>query len=160
MGAAEMSNRLEALEDWAAGLLGQLEPTSRNKLARSVGQALRRSQQQRIIAQQNPDGSKYAPRKQRKLRGKKGRVKRKVKMFQKLRTSSFLKVQGDGNAISVSFTGRIARIARVHQYGLKDRAERGASEVKYEKRELLGFTHADLELIRDEILTYLTSTLQ
>lgn len=155
-----MSNRLEALEDWAAGLLGQLEPTSRNKLARSVGQALRRSQQQRIIAQQNPDGSKYAPRKQRKLRGKKGRVKRKVKMFQKLRTSSFLKVQGDGNAISVSFTGRIARIARVHQYGLKDRAERGASEVKYEKRELLGFTHADLELIRDEILTYLTSTLQ
>jgi len=153
-----MSNRLEALEDWAAGLLGQLEPGSRNKLARSVGQALRRSQQQRIIAQQNPDTSKYAPRKQRNLRGKKGRVKQKVKMFQKLRTASFLKVQGDGNAISVSFTGRIARISRVHQYGLKDRAERGASEVKYEKRELLGFTHADLELIRDEILTYLTST--
>ena len=134
MGAAEMNNRLEALEDWAAGLLGQLEPASRNKLARSVGQALRRSQQQRILAQQNSDGSKYAPRKQRNLRGKKGRLKRKVKMFQKLRMASFLKAQGDGNAISVGFTGRIARIARVHQYGLKDRAERGAPDVKYEKR--------------------------
>jgi phage virion morphogenesis protein len=151
-----MNNRLEALEDWAAGLLGQLEPASRNKLARSVGQALRRSQQQRIIAQQNPDGSKYAPRKQRNLRGKQGRVKRKLKMFQKLRTASFLKVQGDGNAISVGFTGRVARIARVHQYGLKDRAERGATQVKYDEREIIGFTNTDLDLIRDGLLKHLT----
>jgi len=151
-----MTNRLEALEDWAAGLIGQLEPASRNKLARSVGQALRRSQQQRIIAQQNPDGSKYAPRKQRNLRGKQGRVKRKVKMFQKLRTVSFLKVQGDGNVISVGFTGRIARIARVHQYGLRDRPERGAPDVSYDRRELLGFTEEDIDLIRDGLLNHLT----
>lgn len=147
---------LEALEDWAAGLLGRLHPGARNKLARSVGQALRRSQQQRIIAQRNPDGSKYAPRKQRNLRGKQGRIKRKVKMFQRLRTASFLKVQGDGRAISVGFTGRVARIARVHQYGLRDRAEPGAPDVKYEQREVLGFTDADLDLIRDQLLSYLT----
>lgn len=147
---------LEALEDWAAGLLGQLQPTARNQLARSIGQALRRSQQQRIIAQRNPDGSKYAPRKQRNLRGKQGRIKRQVKMFKKLRTASFLKVQGDGTAISVGFTGRVARIARVHQYGLKDRAERGAPEVKYEQRELLGFTDLDIEIIRDSLLKTLT----
>ncbi|WP_460367270.1 phage virion morphogenesis protein [Pseudomonas sp. Tul1A2] len=152
-----MTNRLETLEDWAAGLLGQLEPASRNKLARNIGQALRRSQQQRIIAQRNPDSSKYAPRKQRNLRGKKGRVKRKVQMFQKLRTASFLKVKGDGNSISVGFTGRIARIARVHQYGLKDRAERGAPDVRYEQRELLGFIDADIDLIRDGLLTHFTS---
>jgi phage virion morphogenesis protein len=151
-----MTNRLEALEDWAAGLLGQLEPASRNRLARSLGQALRRSQQQRVITQRNPDGSKYAPRKQRNLRDKQGRVKRKVQMFQKLRTASFLKVQGDGNAISVGFTGRIARIARVHQYGLKDRAERDAPDIKYEQREILGFTEADLDLIRDGLLSHLT----
>ncbi len=157
MGRAEMTNRLETLEDWAAGLLGQLEPASRNKLARSIGQALRRSQQQRIITQRNPDGSKYAPRKQRNLRGKQGRVKRKVQMFQKLRTASFLKVQGDGNAISVGFTGRIARIARVHQYGLKDRAERGAPDVRYEQRKVLGLTDTDLDLIRDSMLTYFTT---
>lgn len=151
-----MTDRLVALEDWAAGLLGQLEPASRNKLARSVGQTLRRSQQQRIIAQQNPNGSKYAARKQRNLRGKLGRVKRKLRMFQKLRAASFLKVHGDGNAISIGFTGRVARIARVHQYGLKDRAERGASEVQYDQREILGFTDNDLDLIRDALLTHLS----
>lgn len=155
MGCAEVTNRLETLEDWATGLLGQIEPASRNKLARSIGQALRRSQQQRIIAQRNPDGSKYAPRKQRNLRGKQGRVKRKVQMFQKLRTASYLRVQGDGNAIAVGFAGRIARIARVHQYGLKDRAERGAPDVKYERRELLGLTDNDIDLIRDELLAHL-----
>ncbi|MFJ2384285.1 phage virion morphogenesis protein [Pseudomonas protegens] len=146
---------LEALEDWAAGLLGQLQPAARNQLARSIGQALRRSQQQRIIAQRNPDGSKYAPRKQRNLRGKQGRIKRQVKMFKKLRTASFLKVQGDGNAISVGFTGRVARIARVHQYGLKDRAERGAPDVRYEQREILGFTVADFDLVRDALLAHI-----
>jgi phage virion morphogenesis protein len=156
MGGTAMTNRLEALEDWAAGLLGQLEPTSRNRLARSIGQALRRSQQQRIIDQQNPDGSKYAPRKHRNLRGKVGRLKRKARMFQKLRTARFFKVQGDGSGISVGFTGRIARIARVHQYGLRDRAERGAPDVKYEQREVLGFTEADLDLIRDGLLRHLS----
>ncbi|WP_047230295.1 phage virion morphogenesis protein [Pseudomonas brassicacearum] len=152
-----MTNRLETLEDWAADLLGRLEPVSRNKLARGIGQALRRSQQQRIVAQRNPDGSKYAPRKQRNLREKQGRVKRKVQMFQKLRTVSFLKVKGDGNNISVGFTGRIARIARVHQYGLKDRAERGAPDVRYEQREILGFIDADIDLIRDGLLAHFTS---
>ncbi|WP_416760159.1 phage virion morphogenesis protein [Pseudomonas sp. BNK-6] len=142
---------LEALEDWAAGLLGQLQPAARNQLARSIGQALRRSQQQRIIAQRNPDGSKYAPRKQRNLRGKQGRIKRQVKMFKKLRTASFLKAQGDSNAISVGFTGRVARIARVHQYGLRDRAERGAPEVKYDLRAILGFTDEDRDLIRNAL---------
>ena len=29
-------------------------------------------------------------------------------MFQKLRTASYLKTQGDGNATSVGFTGHIA----------------------------------------------------
>lgn len=151
-----MTNHLKALEDWAAGLLEQLEPTSRNKLARSLGQALRRSQQQRIIAQQNPDGSKYTPRKQRNLRGKQGRVKRKLRMFQKLHKASFLKVHCGENAISVGFTGRIARIARVHQYGLRDRAERGAPDVPYDQREVLGLTASDLSFIKEALLTHFT----
>ena len=155
MGTAAMTNRLEALEDWAAGLLGQFEPASRNKLARSIGQALRRSQQKRIIAQQNPNGSNYAPRKQRNLRAKQGRIKRRVKMFQKLRTASFLKLQSTGNDISVGFSGRVARITRVHQYGLKDRPGRGVPEVKYDQREILGFTETEVDWIKDYLLAYL-----
>lgn len=151
-----MASNLEALEDWAGVLLSRLEPGERSKLARTIGQELRRSQQKRLVAQQNPDGSKFAPRKQRNLRGKQGRIRRKLAMFKKLRTASYLKVRGDSNAVTVGFTGRIARIARVHQYGLKDRAEPGAPDVRYEQREVLGFTDADLDLIRDSLLAHLT----
>lgn len=150
-----MASNLEALEDWAGVLLARLEPGERSKLARTIGQELRRSQQKRLVAQQNPDGSKFAPRKQRNLRGKQGRIRRKLAMFKKLRTASYLKVHGDSNAVTVGFTGRIARIARVHQYGLKDRAKPGAPDVRYEQREVLGFTDAELDLIRDGLLAHL-----
>lgn len=152
-----MANDLEALETWAATLLERLEPGARNQLARSIGQELRRSQQKRVTAQQNPDGTKFAPRKHRNLRGKQGRIRRKLKMFKKLKNATYFKARGDSNAITVGFTGRIARIARVHQYGLKDRAERGAPDVQYEQRVVLGFTEADLDLIRDSLLNHLTT---
>jgi len=147
---------LQALEDWAGLLLHRIEPAARTSLARSIGQQLRRSQQQRVTAQRNPDGSQYVPRKQRDLRGKQGRIQRKLKMFRKLRTASYLKARGDSNLVSVGFTGRIARIARVHQYGLKDRAERGAPNIRYDQREILGFIEADLDLIRNSLLEHLT----
>lgn len=150
-----MTDNLNALEDWAAPLLRQLQPEARNKLARTLAQQLRRSQQQRITRQQNPDGTPYAPRKQRDLRGKQGRIKRKAAMFSKLRTARHLKAVGDGSAITVGFTGRIARIARVHQYGLRDRAEAGAKEVVYARRELMGLTGRELELVRDGLLSHL-----
>ena len=150
-----MANDLEALEDWAGVLLNKLEPAARSKLVRSLAQKLRRSQQQRVKQQRNPDGSAYAARKPRDLKGKKGRIKRQVKMFQKLPKASYLKAKGDGQSITVGFTGRVARIARVHQYGLKDRAEANAPEVRYEQRELLGLTDIDHELIKDELSNYL-----
>ena len=78
-------------------------------------------------------------------------------MFKKLRTASYLKVRSDSNAISVGFTGRVARIARIHQYGLKDRAEVGAPDVRYEQREMLGFTKSELNLIRNRLLTHLAT---
>lgn len=157
MGSAGMTDKLEALEDWAGGLLRQLGPAAQNKLARELGQALRRSQQQRISAQRNPDGTQYAPRKQRDLRGKQSRVKRKAQMFQKLRTAKHMKARGDGGAVMVGFTGRVARIARVHQYGLRDRAERGAPDVTYHQRIMLGLTQADRSLILDLILLHMTT---
>lgn len=150
-----MASNLETLETWATVLLERLEPSVRSQLTRSIGQGLRRSQQKRVMAQKNPDGSKFAPRKQRDLRGKQGRIRRKMAMFKKLRTASYLKIRGDNDAVTVGFTGRIARIARVHQHGLKDRAERGAPDVRYDQRELLGFTEADISLIREQLLSHL-----
>lgn len=133
----------------------RLEPTQRARLARDVAQALRRSQQQRILTQRNPDGTAYAPRKARQLRGKAGRIKARAKMFTKLRTARYLKTRGTADEAVVSFAGRISRIARVHQYGLRDRAERGAPDVQYPQRELLGLTDAEREWIREQMLGHL-----
>ena len=76
-------------------------------------------------------------------------------MLQKLSKMAYLKAKGDGSAISVGFTARVARIARVHQYGLKDRTERAAPEVKYEQREVLGLTDADPNISRYNLLSQL-----
>lgn len=150
-----MSDDLQALETWLAPLLARVAPAERGKLARNIATVLRRSQQQRLLAQRNPDGTAFAPRKQRELRGKQGRIKRKAAMFTKLRTVSYLKARGTAAEATVGFVGRISRIARVHQYGLRDRAERGAPDVQYAKREVLGLTEADRELIHDQLLQHL-----
>ena len=146
---------LAAIEDWAGVLLARLQPAERRKLNQTIARTLRRSQQQRIGAQRNPDGTPYARRKPREqLRAKGGRIKRK--MFTKLKQARYLKLQSDASRIAIGFLGRTSRLARVHQYGLRDRPERGQAEVRYERRELLGFTDADVELIRDQLLEHLT----
>ncbi len=74
-------------------------------------------------------------------------------MLKKLRTATYMKARGDSNALTVSFSGRIARIAGVHQFGLKDRTERSAPEIRYEQRELLGFTDMEFDIIPGAVLT-------
>ncbi|EZQ18954.1 hypothetical protein CF98_00225 [Halopseudomonas bauzanensis] len=149
-----MSNDLTALEDWAGALLAKLEPNARRQLNQSIARDLRKSQQQRITAQRNPDGTPYAARKAKNLRGKQGRVKRK--MFIKLRTAKHLKLQSNASNIGIAFMNRTARLARTHQYGLRDRPDRNAPQVQYAKRELLGFSAADLDMIRDRLLDHLS----
>lgn len=148
-----MSSDLHALEDWAGALLVKIEPKARRQLNQGIARELRRSQQQRIASQRNPDGTPYTPRKPRQLRGKKGRIKRK--MFTKLRQARYLKLQSDANQITIGFFARTARLARIHQYGLRDRPGKGAPDVQYARRELLGLTAADLEMIRTRLLDHL-----
>lgn len=146
---------LDALEDWAGPLLRQIEPAGRSKLARAMAQQLRRGQQKRIQTQHNPDGTPFTPRRPHKLREKQGRVRRKAQMFKKLRTSTYMKAKGDPKAVTVGFTGRVARIARVHQYGLRDRiADRGPM-AHYEKREVLGISPDDQDMLKDLVLAHL-----
>jgi phage virion morphogenesis protein len=149
-----MTDNLHALEDWAGALLAKLEPGARRKLNQEIARDLRRNQQQRIAAQRNPDGTPYAKRKPRQLRGKAGRIKRQ--MFTKLRQAKHLKLQSTPNSIAIGFLARTTRIARVHQEGLRDRPGKGTADIQYERRELLGFSDQDLELIRDRLLDHLT----
>lgn len=144
---------LEQLETWADDLLGKLMPAERRRLAVSIGTELRRSQQRRSAAQQNPDGSAYEPRRPQ-ARDRRGGIKREA-MFRKIAQNKHLRVQADAAGVSVGFTGRVARIARVHQEGLSDAVKPGGPRVTYARRELLGFTNADRELIRDRLLAHL-----
>ena len=138
-------------------LIANLSPQARRSLGRKIGQALRKSQANRIARQQNPDGSAFEPRKPRKdFRKKQGRIKRKA-MFAKLRTAQHLKVRSNGNEVSVGFNSASAAIANVHQYGLQGTVDKNKGfKVQYAQRELLGFSESDVELIEGLILEQLS----
>lgn len=133
-----------------AGLLAALSPAGRRKLAGDIAKELRKSQQQRIKQQKAPDGSPYQARKRQPLRAKTGRIKRA--MFQKLRTSRYMKATGRENSSVVEFTGKVQRIAQVHQYGLKDRPNPQSRDVQYAQRQLLGFSREDKQLVEALII--------
>ncbi|QNQ23701.1 phage virion morphogenesis protein [Enterobacter roggenkampii] len=137
-------------DDRLNGLIAALSPTARRKQAGEIAKELRKSQQQRIKQQKAPDGSPYQARKRQPLRAKTGRIKRA--MFQKLRTSRYMKATGRENSAVVEFTGKVQRIAQVHQYGLKDRPNPHAQEVQYPERQLLGFDRVAIQLIEERIL--------
>lgn len=146
----EISSKLSAL-------INNLSPQARRQLARNIGVALRKSQQERIARQRNPDGSAFEPRKLQKQFGKKqGRIKRKA-MFIKLKTARFLKVRSNDNEVTVGFTGSGAAIANIHQYGLTGTVNKKRGiKVQYAQREVLGFSDEDLEMIENLILEQLT----
>ncbi|WP_448669221.1 phage virion morphogenesis protein [Enterobacter mori] len=143
-------SEFKPFDNQLAGLLAALSPAGRRKLAGDIAKELRKSQQQRIKQQKAPDGSPYQARKRQPLRAKTGRIKRA--MFQKLRTSRYMKSTGRENSAVVEFTGKVQRIARVHQYGLKDQPTPHAKEVQYPERQLLGFDSVAIQLIEERIL--------
>lgn len=143
-------SEFKPLEDKLAGLLAALSPAGRRRLTVDIAKKLRQQQQQRIKTQKAPDGSAYVPRKRQPLRAKKGRVKRE--MFVKLRTNRFMKASGNNNVAVVEFSGKTQRIARVHQYGLKEKKENRRHAIKYESRILLGLASDDEQMIIEAIL--------
>ena len=148
------SDPLRQLDEWAGALLAKLEAPARRTLAVTIARELRRSQQQRIASQHDAEGSPFVPRKPR-LRDRRGAIRRRAAMFAKLRTARWLRIAGTPDAAEVGFTGRSARIARIHQDGMRDRAAPNAPEVRYPQRVLLGFTGADRVHIRDLLLRHL-----
>lgn len=150
---------LQAIESWAGALLAKLTPSQRAQIARKTGMALRRSQSQRIAAQKNPDGSAYAPRAKNtgRFRQKSGTIKRRT-MFSKLRTARFMNVDATASEVGVGFLGRAAQIAETHQEGATHRSRRTGRAIVTPKRELLGFSKADLQIIQDTLLDHLTAS--
>jgi phage virion morphogenesis protein len=146
-----VSQDLHELEAWALALIARLTPAARRTLAREIANTLRASQQQRIAAQLNPDGTPYVPRKPQ-LRKKAGRIRRT--MFAKLRTARFLKMDSRSDAAIVGFGVQVARIARVHQQGLRDRVQPIGPYCHYPARQLLGLAKADREAVETLLLEH------
>lgn len=84
------------------------------------------------------------------VRDKKGRVRREI--FARLRTTKFLRAKSDQDSAAVEFTGRVARLGRVHQDGAEDRVAKGGPRARYPKRELPGYTSGDLRIIRESLV--------
>ncbi|SUG95944.1 phage virion morphogenesis protein [Salmonella enterica subsp. enterica] len=149
-------DELQKVDDWLTALLANLEPAARSRMMRQLAQQLRRTQQQNIRLQRNPDGSGYEPRRVT-ARSKKGRIKRQ--MFAKLRTTKYLKTTASADSASVQFDGKVQRIARVHHYGLRDRVSRKGPEVRYAERRLLGVNEEVETVTRDTLLRWLAGDL-
>ena len=153
-----MEGELEKLTRWINPLITALTPAQQAKLARNIGQKLRRSQAGRIARQQNPDGTPFAPRKKQSIRerskAKRGRIRQS--MFLKLKTSRLLRVSAGSSEVAIGFIGRTARIARVHQEGLRDAVNNGKKPfVNYPARRLLGLSEQDQEMIRNAVIEHL-----
>ena len=146
-------NDFKPFEDKLAGLIAALSPAGRRRMTVDIAKKLRQRQQQRIKSQKAPDGSPFAPRKRPPVRAKQGRIKRE--MFATLRTNRYMKATGNDNAAVVEFTGKVQRIARVHQLGLKDKPSSKSAAIEYPQRQLLGFTENDRQLVESVIIDYL-----
>ncbi|HAV5300144.1 TPA: phage virion morphogenesis protein [Acinetobacter baumannii] len=141
---------LEFLSEHLNALLATLSDVERRKFAMMIARKVRASQSQRITRQQNPNGSSYIPRKN--LRNKKGQIKRK--MFMKLKTAKFMKIEKIPDGVTIGFDQRVSRLARIHQDGLVDTLKYNGRtfKVRYAQRILLGFSDAELEIIENDVL--------
>jgi phage virion morphogenesis (putative tail completion) protein len=151
-----MEGDIDQIDAFARGLLENLTPARRRALAAAIAARLRTSQALRIATQRNPDGTPYATRKPQK-RYKRGRIRRT--MFARLRLNKHLKAKATPTSASVEFTGRTERIARVHQFGLRDRVNRIRNlTVQYPERQILGFSDADLQMVESLVIESLART--
>lgn len=143
-------SEFKPFDDRLNGLIAALSPAARRKLAGEIAKELRKSQQQRIKQQKAPDGTPYQARKRQPIRAKTGRIKRA--MFQKLRTSRYMKATDRENSAVVEFTGKVQRIAQVHQYDLKDKPGQNSAAVNYPERHLLGVSINDKKMVETTII--------
>lgn len=85
------------------------------------------------------------------------RTSKKSPMFRRLRTARFLRTTSTADSASVGFSGVAASIAKIHQYGLRDKVNPHIT-VDYPARELLGITRQDSEKVRDQVFDFIART--
>jgi phage virion morphogenesis protein len=120
--------------------------TSRKSCARAITH---------IARQRNPDGTAYAsrkPRPEKNPRDKAG-THQACGDVHEASPGAFM----NATSVAIGFVGRVARVARVHQFGESDRVAPKGPGYRYPERVLLGFTDADRAMIRDILLKHITA---
>ena len=140
---------IAGLSHWLDGFALQLEPSQKKQLMRILAQGMRLRFKDRIGKQQNPDGSRFVPRKRNQI----GNIRRQGAMFQRLKTR--LKTEYTSDQAAVGFAGRDSSIASVHQFGQTIRPSAQARPVRYAIRELVGFGQDDEQWAMSIIMSYL-----
>lgn len=156
-----MADDLEGLEPWLGDVLESLAPGPRRRLSLKIGQAIRRTNAARIARNEEPDGRAMEPRKPRKRRSSKsGRVKRKAKMFRKLRLVRNMRLRTSGEGVELSFKGGAASVAAEHHYGEEafvGKTRDGRTiKARMTERRLLGFSRDDQDAIIDAVVEHLS----
>lgn len=142
----DFANEFNRIEDWIAPLLQKASISERRKLAKKIGTQLHASQSRRIRDQKNPDGTAYLGRK----------TPNSKRMFEKIRKRPHLRIISDENAVEIGFRSRTSRIAEIHQEGLTDSPSGQGKKIRYARRELLGFSEQDTQLINDLLIEHLS----
>ncbi len=156
---------LEQFQSWIGDMLASLAPGARRRMALRIAKEIRRANADRIGAQVQPDGTPFTPRKPQKgSRGRVGTIKQRRqarKMFAQLRQFRNLSAEASPDEAVVGFRSpAVARVARVHQLGLRDRVSRDANapEYDYPERVVLGFAAGDPARVLDLLLAELDPT--
>ncbi|MCW2383370.1 phage gpG-like protein [Sphingobium sp. B2D3B] len=76
----------------------------------------------------------------------KGGLRRRA-MFRRLSSGRYLRSGVDDRGFWVGFSGKASEIAGIHQHGLRDKPSLRARAIPYPKRELIGATDADREML-------------
>ncbi|MEF9955620.1 MAG: phage virion morphogenesis protein [Acinetobacter sp.] len=139
-----------ALNHWLDDLALSLSPAEMRMLMRVIAQGLRTRMRDRIKQQQNPDGTKFIPRKRDQI----GNIRRTGAMFQRI--NAYIKTDYSKDHAAVGFSHSTAKIARIHQHGLTRRPSPISKPVAYAKRELVGFSDDDVSWIKTTILDFMS----
>ena len=158
------SDDFAPLVDTLGDLADRIAPAERKKLGNAIATDLRDANARRERANVEPDGEDMVPRKRKpngQLRSRRMRdgprtPKRSIRqsrMFQRAATAKFLRKESSTGEAQVGFVGAMARIMRVHQYGLRDTVTRDPASpaVTYPARVVLGMNPDDRLRILDRI---------
>ncbi|MFV0680020.1 phage virion morphogenesis protein [Ottowia sp.] len=159
---SQTATDLQALASWLQPLIAALDAPARRSLAVKIARELRRQNQASMRAQTAPDGTPWQARKARIIAANGVRAglskarQRQGPMMAKLRQTRYLPIKATPDDASITFAGRVLRIARVHQFGLPDRVSPGGPEHTYAERPLLGLSDNAQDTIKALVLDHLT----